>query len=622
MSLTIPQVLSWSPGQLSQAATILNSMSSQVASLSTQFVNKSDLAGAWTGTAGDAAKAAATEVAIEIESLSRAWNGGARVLFSTSGRISEIQSQLKSAIAMAAHAGATLDDSSGAYRIASPLTATPDPTTGVVDPAAQARVDQQNASNAASALAATKLAGDALQQASKIDMSLWSQLVGALSFNKGSRDWVIYEAGLLSGNLDPNLAKALRYASILFGPDGINSANYTKGALYVVPGQGNFAVIGSTDETPSIDDLYSLLTAMSPGELAVFFEQLTPEQAEQWKTLVARTIDADPSDDTLAPPPDGLLNLLSYSAKTLTRDEWAELTAKLPFFEPAFTKDSWPLTWHSVSSIHDPNFDPSKDVNQGTLGDCTVLSTLIAYGIQNPDLLERNITYNANGSVTVTLYRDGQPIEVTVAGTLPGNVADNSLDYARTLHGDADSNRTAIYYEKAIAQLAGGYEALDHGEYPQSLPSLIAGVESGYTPEFTPGSAANTGTDIASAFDSRADRIGQFFVPDSLILMSDETKQLSTSRVDVSDVITSFQLGRVLLMSTPGDAADGALYVNPEKTLVGPHAYAVVAVNEQTQTITVQNPWGAEGSAPQFVEINNQQFHDYFESVTSAPNGK
>ena len=57
--------------------------------------------------------------------------------------------------------------------------------------------------------------------------------------------------------------------------------------------------------------------------------------------------------------------------------------------------------------------DPS-DVDQISIGDCGLQATLAALADKNPELLEKMVTTNPNGSYTVTFYEDGKPIQIVV----------------------------------------------------------------------------------------------------------------------------------------------------------------------------------------------------------------
>ena len=63
--------------------------------------------------------------------------------------------------------------------------------------------------------------------------------------------------------------------------------------------------------------------------------------------------------------------------------------------------------------LSDDAFDLSQIV-QGQIGDCWFLASAAAVGANDPDFIRDHIQYNPDGSYTVTLYEDGEPVEVRV----------------------------------------------------------------------------------------------------------------------------------------------------------------------------------------------------------------
>lgn len=102
---------------------------------------------------------------------------------------------------------------------------------------------------------------------------------------------------------------------------------------------------------------------------------------------------------------------------------------------------SWSQTTADVSGPF--SYD---DVFQGSLGNCWFLAGLSATAVNNPEFLQNNIVQNPNGSYTVTLYPDGDPVQVTVSNYVP------DPPYARGANNQAN---WVTLYEKAAAQLIG-----------------------------------------------------------------------------------------------------------------------------------------------------------------------
>ena len=120
----------------------------------------------------------------------------------------------------------------------------------------------------------------------------------------------------------------------------------------------------------------------------------------------------------------------------------------------------------------DGDGEPSiDDIDQGSLGDCWFLAGLGAVARDNPDFIKNHIEDNGDGTYTVTFYEedDGRwvPVEVTVDGDFPVD-ADGNAAYAKP-SGD---ETWVMIYEKAFAELHGGYEDIEGGSGEHSMEQL------------------------------------------------------------------------------------------------------------------------------------------------------
>ncbi len=107
----------------------------------------------------------------------------------------------------------------------------------------------------------------------------------------------------------------------------------------------------------------------------------------------------------------------------------------------------------------------ATDVAQGQLGDCFFLAALSSMAAQHPELVEKNLTDNHDGTYTVRLFQKGalgmfQHLDVKVDGDLA--VRNQGLVYA---HGTNVKELWPALYEKAWAEAFGrtGYAALNSG---------------------------------------------------------------------------------------------------------------------------------------------------------------
>src|SRR5699024_1416700 len=65
----------------------------------------------------------------------------------------------------------------------------------------------------------------------------------------------------------------------------------------------------------------------------------------------------------------------------------------------------------------------SSRIDQGELGDCWFLAGAGAVANRDPDFIREHMQQNDDGTWTVTLYDDGEPVEITVEPTFPEKAA-------------------------------------------------------------------------------------------------------------------------------------------------------------------------------------------------------
>jgi Calpain family cysteine protease len=225
--------------------------------------------------------------------------------------------------------------------------------------------------------------------------------------------------------------------------------------------------------------------------------------------------------------------------------------------------------------------DPMTDINQGDDGDCWFLAGLGAVGMIDPQLLQQHVRVNPNGTYTVTFYRDGQPIEITVTDDVPNGTKGNAgvQPYAHPGTPPAD---WAMIYEKAYAEFRGGYSHIDGGWGDTAIADLTGQHATRQSPgdyslaqiedRLHQGYAITTGSNSSDApwweFWSHPDRI------------------------DNNQVVTN-------------------------------HEYFVQQVDTSAHppTITIVNPWGSNGGAPHRVTLTEDEWHHYFGEVSMAQVG-
>ena len=177
-------------------------------------------------------------------------------------------------------------------------------------------------------------------------------------------------------------------------------------------------------------------------------------------------------------------------------------------------------------------FADLSQVNQGSIGDCWLISALAAVGHSDPQWIDDHIDY-VDGAWEVTLYENGEPVTIRVE---PDSLVDRG---ARD--GDESVSWMSIY-EQAVAQHLGGD--------PVDYNSIVAdSTTRGF--ELITGSAGSESI-------------------------------LPPSMEDLSDALGNGQ--PITGMTDP---------IHPWRDdLVAAHVYIVSEVDVDAGTVTVVNPWG------------------------------
>lgn len=199
------------------------------------------------------------------------------------------------------------------------------------------------------------------------------------------------------------------------------------------------------------------------------------------------------------------------------------------------------------------------DVNQGAAGDCYFLSALAETALQNPSLIRNMITDDGGGVYTVQFHLNGQNVYITVDSSMP--TMSGGLRYASgsSLEFDTGASSGSIWteiVEKAYVE----FRALTDGV--NAWHAIDGGWDNGL--------AAITGQ---SAVDYYA---GSYTTPAARGGLLRTLYDAFFAREDV-------------LLSTSGSA--------PWLNLAGSHMYAVTNVNLDAGTITLDNPWNANGAS-------------------------
>jgi uncharacterized protein YukE len=322
---------------------------------------------------------------------------------------------------------------------------------------------------------------------------------------------------------------------------------------------------------------------LSPADLNAVLGSLTPQQLQELNGAANQAGPAVQQE---------LAQLILKEADLGTIQRIESGLPDVPL-EPSLPHGS-NLTYQPIpsgTSLFGNGIEPNSQVNQGDLGDCYFLSSLAAVAAKDPAFIQSHIKENANGTYTVTLYQNGKPVAVTVSPDLPAN-SDGNDAYDQI---PADGALYVALYEKAYAQLQGGYGTIGDGGDPKNALATITGQPT--TEEDWQDS--NTAEEILTLGFGGHGGSAPSLASIQALLASGQPVTAWTTNNDVWP---------------DGDKNDPI-------EVVGDHAYRVESVTTNPQTgqaeITLVNPWGQDGTgqAVQFVTLTQQQFSKYFDGV-------
>ncbi|MCB7136076.1 hypothetical protein LGQ04_05825 [Cellulosimicrobium marinum] len=222
--------------------------------------------------------------------------------------------------------------------------------------------------------------------------------------------------------------------------------------------------------------------------------------------------------------------------------------------------------------LDDAAVDPDQ-IKQGQLGDCWLLAGLGAIAHDDPGFFREHMVRNEDGTWTVTMYDDGEPVEITVEPTIPENGVRDP---------DGDPNWASIY-EKAAAEYFGGdYADLDGG-FTSDAFEAITGAQADRSGEL----------DLAEIQDRLADG------PVAVGTEDDDAFWFWEDEVDDSRIVPN-------------------------------HAYVVDEVREVDGELKIHvvNPWGPDGGSLDGENkvgdlwLTEAEYQANFDSVYSVPSTK
>lgn len=226
-----------------------------------------------------------------------------------------------------------------------------------------------------------------------------------------------------------------------------------------------------------------------------------------------------------------------------------------------------------------------NDLQQGTLGDCWLLSAMSAMA-EFPDALQDLIVDNEDGTFTVTLFsfEDGDFTEVEVNDAMPtlyvGDKLNQQMAYC---HQSKQDEIWPCVLEKAIAKMAGGYAELNQGVSTWAF-GMLTGAEDLECINIQDG-VAKVGTYAEAPPSNRPhDWKGMFYEGEAMD--SDELMEL----------LVEYD-GENYLMCA-GTHAGSDTHISDQGIVQG-HAYTIISVFENpgdsgANLLYMRNPWGKQ----------------------------
>lgn len=211
------------------------------------------------------------------------------------------------------------------------------------------------------------------------------------------------------------------------------------------------------------------------------------------------------------------------------------------------------------------------DVEQGSLADCWFITSMQAVASSNPEIIEQNVVDNGDGTYTVTLYEDGEPVEYVVTPDFPATNGDPQ-------YADNPGARELwpLLYEKAMAQHMGG--SWDDMNYD----------------------TAERGIEAITGQDAHTEGTGSGFLGLDPPPSADE----------IRDIIADD--GQVALSSH--DEADGRPAYEGEDAVATNHLYWVQSVKDDG-TLVIVNPWDPTEPAH---EMTYDEYRENFSHITTS----
>jgi hypothetical protein len=234
-------------------------------------------------------------------------------------------------------------------------------------------------------------------------------------------------------------------------------------------------------------------------------------------------------------------------------------------------------TYQQASGSLFPHAPIYTDVRQGLVGDCYFVGSLAEAAQVSSSYITSMFINNGDGTYTVRFNKSGKADYVTVDSQLPVDRFGNFL-YAN--YGQNIANKTVPLWvalaEKAYVQMN----------------------EAGWLRSAVNGGGRNS-----------YDAIGGGYMFEALAQITG--RKAGYSAVDKTSFEAALKAGKLITFASANKP--------PDASVVGQHAYAVVAYNKAKQQVTLFNPWGIDnGYKPGLVTLTWTQMKKDFSTMQYA----
>jgi hypothetical protein len=223
----------------------------------------------------------------------------------------------------------------------------------------------------------------------------------------------------------------------------------------------------------------------------------------------------------------------------------------------------------------------ASDINQGNVTDSAFLSSLSSLAATNPNAIENMFTDNGNGTYGVRFYLNGQAQYVTVDSQLAvmnsGTANDgSSLEYDNSTNGSKWGQLAEKAYAEFLSEVNGGSN--DMANLQMDGDSFLYSGLNESLADFSQTSLQDVSTT-------------QYNLTSDTAANSHYTAMKNFLGTQITTALSS---GNAVTMNCNASGFTGQVFETND--LVADHSFAVTAYNATTQTVTLDNPWNADGS--------------------------